>query len=333
MKKDYFLGLDLGTGSLGWAVTDEKYEILRKHGKALWGVRLFESAKTAEERRTFRTARRRLERRNWRIELLQGIFSEEIDKVDPGFYLRMKESRYVWEDKRDVNGNCPQLPYALFVDEKYTDKDYHKQFPTIYHLRKWLMNTNEKPDIRLVYLALHHMMKHRGHFLFSGELENVRDFQFVFRQFIQSVRVEELDFDISIEEHLDEIEEVLRDKSATKSVKESKLKKILGVHTPCEKAVIKLVTGGTVKLSDIFGNSELDNSEKAKISFSDNSYDDYAGIVESDLGEQYVIIEQAKAVYDWSVLADILGDYTSISEAKIALYEKHKRDLAYLKSW
>ena len=57
MGQDYYLGLDLGSGSLGWAVTDENYEILRAHGKALWGVRLFESAKTADERRTFRTSR------------------------------------------------------------------------------------------------------------------------------------------------------------------------------------------------------------------------------------------------------------------------------------
>ena len=65
MENDYFLGLDLGTGSLGWAVTNEQYEIQRAHGKALWGVRLFETAKTAEERRVNRTNRRRLARRNW----------------------------------------------------------------------------------------------------------------------------------------------------------------------------------------------------------------------------------------------------------------------------
>ena len=87
----------------------------------------------------------------------------------------MKESRYVPEDKRDIKGCCPDLPYALFVDRDYTDKDYHKQFPTIYHLRKWLMETEETPDIRLVYLALHHMMKHRGHFLFTGNLENIKE--------------------------------------------------------------------------------------------------------------------------------------------------------------
>ena len=63
MKQDYFLGLDMGTGSLGWAVTDSTYQVMRKHGKALWGTRLFESASTAEERRMFRTARRRLDRR------------------------------------------------------------------------------------------------------------------------------------------------------------------------------------------------------------------------------------------------------------------------------
>ena len=50
MGKGYYVGLDMGTGSVGWAVTDESYQILRRHGKAMWGVRLFESAKTAEER-------------------------------------------------------------------------------------------------------------------------------------------------------------------------------------------------------------------------------------------------------------------------------------------
>ena len=97
----------------------------------MWGVRLFESAKTAEERRMFRTGRRRLDRRGWRIEILQEIFAEEISRVDPGFFLRMKESKYYPEDKRDIEGNCPELPYTLFVDKTFTDKDFHKKYPTI----------------------------------------------------------------------------------------------------------------------------------------------------------------------------------------------------------
>lgn len=33
MSKEYFLGLDIGTSSLGWAVTDTNYKILRAKGK------------------------------------------------------------------------------------------------------------------------------------------------------------------------------------------------------------------------------------------------------------------------------------------------------------
>lgn len=329
---EYYMGLDLGTGSLGWAVTDKEYKVLRAHGKALWGVRLFDSANTAEERRGYRTARRRLDRRNWRIELLQELFAEEINKVDSGFYLRMKESKYVPEDKKDTDGNCPQLPYALFVDDEYTDKDYHRKFPTIYHLRKWLMHTDETPDIRLVYLALHHMMKHRGHFLFSGDIENIKEFTETFQQYIQGIKDEELDFGLCIEDkEFHEIENILKDRNLTRSVKKTRLIKLLGAHTTCEKAVLNLVAGGTVKLSDIFYNSELDSCERPKISFADSTYDDYAGTIEDELGEQYAIIGMAKAVYDWSVLADILGDYHSISDAKVAFYEKHQKDLIYLK--
>lgn len=134
MKKfeEYYIGLDMGTGSVGWAVTDSAYNIIKRHGKALWGIRLFESAKTAEERRIFRTSRRRTERRKNRLHLLQEIFAEEISKKDMGFYQRMKESKYWHEDKKDINGNMPELPYALFADDGFTDKDYYKKYPTIF---------------------------------------------------------------------------------------------------------------------------------------------------------------------------------------------------------
>ena len=167
MQQEYYLGLDIGTGSVGWAVTDKAYQLCRKHGKDLWGIRLFETANTAKERRLFRCNRRRLDRQNRRIQLLQEIFAEEITKIDAGFFWRLKESKYVPEDKRDLDGNVPELPYMLFVDKNYTDKEFHKEYPTIYHLRKKLMEEDTIKDIRLVYLALHHIIKHRGHFLFA----------------------------------------------------------------------------------------------------------------------------------------------------------------------
>ena len=102
MKKfeEYYIGLDMGTGSVGWAVTDPTYNIIKRHGKALWGIRLFESAKTVEERRIFRTSRRRTERRKNRLHLLQEIFAEEISKKDMGFYQRMKFFTYAMRWQR-----------------------------------------------------------------------------------------------------------------------------------------------------------------------------------------------------------------------------------------
>ncbi len=332
--QEYYLGLDLGTGSLGWAVTDENYNIMRAHGKSLWGVRLFENANTAEERRMFRTNRRRLARRNWRLDLLQGLFADEINKVDDGFYLRLKESRYLPEDKQNKEGKTPELPYALFVDSGYTDKDYHKQFPTIYHLRKWLMETDETPDIRLVYLALHHMMKHRGHFLFANEMniDEIKEVSGTLQQMFDGLKEEELEFNLTLDDaNLQKIEAILCEKDAAKSDKKKKLIKELSASSVCEKEVLSAITGGTASLSKIFENPELDQTERPKFCFADAGYDDYAGELEAALGEQFVLIERMKAVYDWSVLADLLGDSASLSEAKVAQYEKHRVDLCYLK--
>ncbi len=43
----YYGGIDLGTSSVGWALTDKNYNLIHKKGKDLWGVRLFDEAKSA----------------------------------------------------------------------------------------------------------------------------------------------------------------------------------------------------------------------------------------------------------------------------------------------
>lgn len=35
----YYLGLDIGTNSVGWAVTDENYNLCKFGGKRMWGIR------------------------------------------------------------------------------------------------------------------------------------------------------------------------------------------------------------------------------------------------------------------------------------------------------
>ena len=91
MKKKYNIGLDIGTTSVGWAVVEENTQKIMKKGTgnkkcALWGVRLFDSANTAKDRRMARSTRRRYDRRRARIQLLQEEFLEEINKVDKDFY-------------------------------------------------------------------------------------------------------------------------------------------------------------------------------------------------------------------------------------------------------
>ena len=63
-NKEWYLGLDVGSASVGWAATDSNYKLLRKNKKRLWGARLFEEATTAADRRVFRAGRRRLAMEN-----------------------------------------------------------------------------------------------------------------------------------------------------------------------------------------------------------------------------------------------------------------------------
>ena len=326
----YYLGLDVGTDSVGYAVTDENYHVLDFRGRAMWGSRLFEEAHTAEARRVARTNRRRLQRRKWRIELLQELFSEEICKVDPGFYLRMKESMLWPEDKSE------QQKYSLFHDKTYTDADFYKEYPTIYHLRKALITEEKCFDIRLVYLALHHLMKHRGHFLFSGSIENATSFSAAFEKFEQCLS-DELGIELECLSE-QELSEILKDKKQSKKDKNIKAMELLQCSKTDRqlKAVIGLMCGLTVKLADLFDDASLAEAEKSSICFAGQEYEELRAEIEPYLQERCVVVDAIKGVYDWAILADVLkgGEYEGrayLSVAKAAAYDKHGKDLEKLK--
>lgn len=320
-KTDYFIGLDIGTDSVGWAVTDTDYNILKTNSKAMWGIHLFESGKTAEERRLFRTARRRTDRYHERINLLNEFFSPEICKVDPNFFVRLKESKFFLEDKKIAE------KYTLFNDENYTDIDFHKEFPTIYHLRNKLISCEDKCDIRLVYLAVAHIIKHRGHFLFEDlAVGDMPSFENVFNELKQVLYDYDIDFSVS---NTTDIEKILKDRKASVNDKKKILKQLFSANDASSKAVCDLLAGGTVKLSAIFKDNAIDDSEK--ITFK-NGYEEKENHYQELLGDDFYLIEKIKSVYDWSILSNILSGYRSISAAKIAVYEKHQKDLSLLKS-
>lgn len=173
-NKKYLLGLDLGTNSVGFCLCDENSKIIKKNGKYLWGVRLFEEAHSAADRRGFRASRRRLIRRNQRIKWLQELMGNEIIKQDPNFFRRLAFSQIHKDDENNLNLIDFDYAQTLFNGKLYdgsffNDKVYYDKYPTIYHLRKALVEYKDtKFDIRLVYLAIAHILKHRGNFLYDN---------------------------------------------------------------------------------------------------------------------------------------------------------------------
>ncbi len=327
MKKEfgeYYLGLDIGTDSVGWAVTDTEYALQKFNGKAMWGIRLFEEATPAAERRLHRSARRREQRRKNRIDLLQELFSEEICKVDPGFYLRLKESKFYQEDKSENQAN------TLFNDHLYSDKEYHTEFPTIHHLRKALIENKKDYDIRLVYLALHNILKNRGHFLFEGRnISDVLSFEPVYRELKQYLYDEfGIDFNCTTPK---EMENIIKNKKMGIQKKAAALSELISPNTIQEKTIIKAIAGGKVKLSDLFDMPELTTEEKNSIQFSSAQFDDDLPVLENFLQDKLYLVEKLKAIYDWGILAEIRGEEPYLSYAKVNTYEKHKLDLKILK--
>ncbi len=328
-KQPYYIGLDIGTASVGWAVTDASYNVIKKHGKALWGVRRFEPAHTAADRRLHRTARRRTQRRKQRLALLQELFAKEICKVDPGFFMRLHESR-LWQEDKSID-----QPNTLFYDEEFDDKAYHKAYPTIYHLRHALMTEDKPFDIRLVYLAIHHIIKHRGHFLLSGTvlLKDNSKFDKLYEEVINSVR-KYLGEDLSCE-CTDDIQQILINKDLIQSEKAKKLLEIWKLKkNPQIKGVANLICGLSSSVKKLFKNEELDMKLK-ELSIDDSisfgTEEEKVFELQDCLEDKFELIERIKDLYNWCRLTNILRGKNSISAAKIDIYEKHQKDLKILK--
>ena len=193
-SENYCLGLDVGTASVGYCVIDENGKLFKINRKgdngnnkrnSLWGVRTFKSGEPAKGCRINRSTRRRYSRTHTRILELRKIMSDMVCKVDENFFARLDES-FLWkEDKSDK----AKSDYILFADKDCTDKDYYEKYQTIYHLRKHLLGTTEKADARFIYLALHHMLKYRGNFLYEGQkFTELDDFKIIYEQFVTSLK-------------------------------------------------------------------------------------------------------------------------------------------------
>ncbi len=328
----YYGGIDLGTSSVGWALTDEQYRLIHKKGKDLWGVRLFDEAEPAKERRSSRVSRRRRARETARIGMLREYFSAEIEQTDPGFYQRLEESKYHREDKRTKE------KYAIFADGDFTDREYYETYPTIFHLRKELLESTEWHDVRLVYLAVLNLFKRRGHFLneYLGETDKEGGMDELYRTFCDSLPEElELKFPELCAAAAD-FEQILGNRDLSRSGKAEELLAFLGMtkkENKKEFELVKMFCGLSGKLAVIFGKHSLGSEfEKKELSFRSSAYEETMTEIGDILPQEYLdVIEAAKNIHDKGLLGDILKGETYLSIARVASYKKHKADLTLLK--
>lgn len=378
-SKKYYLGLDMGTDSCGWCVTDDKYNIIRSHKKTydpdgklikkegchLWGARLFGPANTAKNRRLNRTARRRLARRRRRIILLRELFQPEMDKIDPNFFRRLDQSN-LWNEDKDKE---LQMEHNfLFNDKDLTDKEYYKDFPTIYHLRKAMVNgltinghyydPKKQFDIREVYLVLAHMIKYRGNFLMEGDVQSSVVDPTYLKQCFDNI--DAILINLNNGEDDENEDDKIDPSECCFNVDEKKARKLANYifqrtnkvldledderdlfgkfnSKDIRKKILKLINGGSgVKLKD-FLPKEILVAHDGDDEYGDKKIDLSSETLEDDINgyglpESYIeIILEAKKIYDFRTLAYLLHGQSLLCDAMFNVYKEHKEQLAALK--
>lgn len=339
-KIKYYIGVDIGTNSVGWAVIDENGYLLNKGKHHLWGSRLFDQAQTAQNRRNYRSSRRRYNKRKERIRLLQMIMSDMVLEVDSSFFIRLEKTTFLdKEDKKAILKDNYKMNYNLFCDEDYNDKDYFKVYPTIYHLRKKLCETDEKADPRLIYLALHHIVKYRGNFLYEGQELHLEpsnkeeDLKILFNMLSKN---NDTTYDISDEQIQFILKTVVENISKTAKVDEcmSQLK-LNSEDKKIVKEFMRGLVGNKFNVSKLYMHEDLQfDDEDLKLQFSDKSYEEKIMEYENVLEEKMEFIDLMQQFYSWIELSKIVGSdsqHASISGAMVNIYERHREDLRTLK--
>lgn len=323
MEQPYSIGLDIGTNSVGWAVINEGFDLRKYKHQNMWGAHLFDEAQKAATRRSFRSSRRRLARRKRRVTLLQQIFNDEIQKVDPHFYLRLSESMLHLGDK---NSALELDANILFADHSFTDKSYREKYPTIYHLRSDLFHNSKKQDIRLVYLALHHIIKYRGNFLVEGGVDNV------ISSFDNQNLQKFMDFIGADESIAKKVKAILLDRSLSRSVRKSDIIKLLQ-PSPDNKRAVSEAVGAVIGLKWNANKLFEDDSLEAKGEFSNKNYEEQRDEIAAAIGDdRYELVETLESVYQWTVFSQFIRKDSCLSDIMIEKYDAYRQDLSDLKA-
>lgn len=328
-NKAYYLGLDIGTDSVGYAVTNEDYELMKFRGEQTWGTTTFEAANLADVRRMSRGARRRNDRKKQRVQLLAEIFAPEICAVDPNFFIRRKESALFAEDSRHG---------VKIFEGGISDSEYHRRYPTIHHLIFDLMTAREPRDIRLVFIVCSWLLKNRGHFLYDSSMDEMRSFSSSYEAFREHL-FQEYSCGLPWGEDIsaDTVAEIMQSDAGVTRKQNMFKEKVFGGKKPAKNAdeefplsrdaVVRLLSGGKLAPKDLFLNEAYADIDSLSLNMDEENFER----IIAELGDDAALLLLMRDMYDCALLGAILKGCGSISEAKIEVYEQHAEDLKWLK--
>lgn len=318
--RNYSIGLDIGTASVGWVCLDENQRIMKYNNRFAWGTHEFEAAEVAEARRMKRGARRRYNRRKKRLQLTQALFIESIKEIDAKFFDESTTQHFWKNNNQFENRTLSETLKKLRMNPN--------AYPTMYHLRQALLTTNKKVDIRLIYLAIHNLVKYRGHFLNEGQGWHTKNIA------LDEQLIEILTYYNGLiqTEHpvtnLDEIVALLLNRELTKSDKQ---KQIMTKLPKAYTEVIKLIVGNKVSFSKLFPESDnitqyIDERSAATINTAD--FDEKIAVLTE---EEHILIELVEPLYQNIMLYDLLQGEPCVAAAKVKSFKQYTADLRQLK--
>ena len=210
---------------------------------------------------------------------------------------------------------------------------YYQSYPTIYHLCKHLIESDQQEDLRLIYLAFHNIVKTRGNFLYQDTPSlSAKDAS-------MSEAIEELlnalvlwadaayDFEID-EVDSEKLRKVFEDSSLTRAEKKDEALKVLTLEDKkIAKELINAVLGYKANFNTIF------KIEAEKSAFSFDNDEQREAFIASVPDEGMALYEALQKAYSAYILMDIIEDANgkSVSYSMVAKFNKYGEDLKTLK--
>ncbi|EEX26495.1 CRISPR-associated protein, Csn1 family [Limosilactobacillus fermentum 28-3-CHN] len=291
---------------------------------------------------------------------LDEIFAPHLQEVDENFLRRLKQSNIHPEDPAKNQAFIGKLLFPDLLkknergyptlikmrDELPVEQRAHYPVTNIYKLREAMINEDRQFDLREVYLAVHHIMKYRGHFLNNASVDKFKvgriDFYKSFN--VLNEAYEELqngEGSFTIEpSKVEKIGQLLLDTKMRKLNRQKAVAKLLEVKVADKEetkrnkqiatAMSKLVLGYKADFATV----AMANGNEWKIDLSSETSEDEIEKFREELSDaQNDILTEITSLFSQIMLNEIVPNGMSISESMMDRYWTHERQLAEVKEY